>query len=327
MITRTLGVDGFPDVCARANRRTCPNTESSDAAAPILDTDTGPKDTIAYFFGDPSTYPHATADGETWDVTTNPSQKLMTAVLGNDPTTTQVWRYDNIYLYLHWDDWKQAQPGDKKQDWGYTFTDGRWLRRMMAPGDSIVADRNRIQWVERGTGKYQDAHGLPYRTTLHARYLAYPCGILGMQPAIEWHYAIGDSYREVNISVRGWGLYQWSAERLVNGAWETIIKGLPIDHTATIASRATPHPPPLPTTVFPVVVHPPSIEVTSSYPRVLTGSGDETIIEWTDRNNPLCSGKVWLDNGSVRVASYNAVGGDVTGASRPIELRPGGGDV
>jgi len=291
--------------------------ELTAEGAILHDPDQGAKDVIPYYLGNPSSYPHATSE-MTWDVVTNPSQKLITAVLGGDPAATQVCRYDDYYLYLHWDDWKQAAPGDKKEHWGYTYLDGRWLRRLMAVGESIVCDRNRIRWIDRRTGVTTEEHGLPYTVTLVARYLAYPCGALGFRPAIEWHYAIGDRYRERNLSVQGWGLYQWTAQGLVNGAWVDMTDGPPIDRQAPASVRVTPNPPPMPTTVFPVVLEPPVVEVLGTYPRTLTGAGYEPIIEWVDRANPPAGGLVWLEDGSVRVAHRNAVGTDTTGIRRPV---------
>jgi hypothetical protein len=295
-------------------------SELTPAGAIIHADGSVPFNTLPYLLGDLGTYPHQTAAGETWDLVTDPPRKLMTHTLGG--MWRQVWRYDDTMIYLYWDDWGQeSSPDDKKAGWGYTFREGAWLRRMMRVGDSIDGSRNRIHWHDRRTGEPHDTHGLPYTNTLVARYAAYPCGRLGMRPAIEWHYAIGDVYRERNIHVEGWGLYQWNAQGLVNGEWVNLTDGQPIDRTASSYMRVNLGPPPLPTTIYPVWAKPPKLAITGAYPRTITGHGHEPLAEWRDDNNPDSGGAVWLDNGSLHIRITNTLGADQSGLQRDILIR------
>lgn len=275
------------------------------------------RDVLGYLVGDPTSYPHEAADGAWWDLKTNSQQKLLTFMLDpNQPHHTQVLRYDNVWIYLHWD----GHVGQNSN--GYTFTDGRWLRRMMTVGERVECPDN---WLRRLTlsGKEVDRHPMAYTVVLVGRYLAYPCGALGLRPAIEFHYLLGDNFRERNLYVQGWGLYRWWAERRRGDTWEQVLGGLPIDRLGDPMRRIEPMPPPLPTTIYPVVRSSPRIEVEGMFPRTLTGRGREPIIEWRDRNNPGDTAQVWLDNGSVHVSVTTVLGGDTTGIRRPIQLRGG----
>lgn len=292
-------------------------SELTREQAIVRDNTASEFDVMGYVLGDLTTYPHMTANGEPWDAIVDSPKKLITFVLASDPTHTQVWRFDDIWLYLHWDGHKGQNP------LGYTYTDGRWLRRMMRVGEKVDCPRNRLLRYS-FTGEYRadKSHGLAYSVTLVAKYLAYPCGVLGMRPAIEWHYAIGNTYREINISVEGWGLYQWSSEELKNGVWVTRDKGLPFDRPAPASARVVPSLPPLPTTIFPITEQPPKIRVTSEYPRPITGQGVETIITWEDEEDPRRHVRVWLEDSSVRVKVNTPLGADTTGAERHLDLRP-----
>lgn len=292
---------------------------SSDDDTVVPWEGSGEFDVMPFFVGDLSSYPHQTADGVTWDCLADPQTRLLTFVLAGDPSHIQVWRHDPCWLYLHWDGHKGQKPN------GYTFSDGRWLRRMMRVGERIDCPRNRLErYTHTGEHLIGDSHGLPYSVTLVARYLAYPCGILGMQPAIEYHYAIGDVYRERFLCVEGWGLYQWCAEDRLNGAWTTRpgCKGLPIDLPADPSRRVAPQAPPLPTTALPVHLRPPRIEIKTEYPVALRGVGEETIIAWLDSENQPASGRVWLRDGSVYLRLVNAAGADQTGQWREVVLLP-----
>lgn len=274
------------------------------------------RDMMPYLVGDLSEdssdrYPHACQHA--WDLLTDPRQKLITMVLGSDPTHTQVWRYDNTWVYLYWDGHKGQNAN------GYTFTDGRWLRRMMAVGEVVDCSDNhlvRMSW----SGQEVDRHPLGYENRLVGRYLAYPCGLLGMRGAVEWRYELGPWYREVNIHALGWGLYQWRSEKLEHGVWSDVDYGPPIDRLAPLTARVVPVPPPLPTVTYPVALSGPRIEVRGEYPRTLTGQGVETIIEWRDRNNARHGGSVFLRDGSVHVQISNQIGVDTTGLRRPVVL-------
>jgi hypothetical protein len=121
------------------------------------------------------------------------------------------YTYDDQYIYLR-EDHSDANRG-------YTFTEGRWLKRSMVIGESVVAGTNRAQHFDvRGGGCAPTEQGIfPYTNTLVSRHQRYHLGSgLGIQDVIvmQYDYRVGGQGEyERMYYAKGLGLVKWELYR------------------------------------------------------------------------------------------------------------------
>jgi hypothetical protein len=164
----------------------------------------GDIDTLSYFI---NTHHKALAGTHSYSQTVK-GNKIYNVKWDSD--AYEMYTYDSKYIYL-----KEDHSGGTAANGSYTFSDGRWMKRYMAVGDSIRLARN--MWTEFNVGtsscSFSGGGYMPYENTLIAHYPHYGLGgNLGHQDVIvlqyDYRWGLGVDY-ERDYYAKGYGLVKW----------------------------------------------------------------------------------------------------------------------
>lgn len=177
-----------------------------------------------------NTLEYLLTDDETLELHTgNTGNTISQATVGNallrvkwrQPQLHEYYTWDGSYVYLRYDNtW-----GDHDGATSYEFREfpgkgGRWMKRQMAVGESIVVFDPDGQWWYRPDCTLHSVHPLAYTNTLQAYYPNYNLGgDLGTDAVIvlkyDWDSSPADNYERFFFSKK-WGWVRW--EHWANGS-------------------------------------------------------------------------------------------------------------
>lgn len=123
----------------------------------------------------------------------------------------EIYNWDDEYIYLKEDHSGSPVPGS------YTYSDGRWLKRQMKVGESIIVNDNKIQYYIGENCTANSSGNFPYKITLEGVYPSMDLGgDLGLQDVmvIKYDYTNGSGTDfEKSYYSSQWGWVKWELYR------------------------------------------------------------------------------------------------------------------